>query len=430
MTGSRPVLHLPELMETIDKKNLLAQLTDALKANGRSSDSVVTRAMELLAAKGLPHSKSEEYRFTPVVRSLEGQFAISNTVTPVVKGSLQLLPEISSNLVVFVNGKYSPEHSKVNDKELHITLSAPSTPQPEQDPFDLLNTAFAEHKIDIQLGDRLELKNPIAVVHYIDSPGFVFANPKWSMSLGEGSKATVLEYTIAADATNFFNNKQSFIDVRKGAQLDFITLQLGGKGEVTVNNSVVRLADTAQAICYTCTLDGKLIRNNLTMVIDGEGVNAHLNGLYLVSGNSLVDNHTVVDHRKPNSYSNELYKGVMDENGKAVFNGKIFVRPDAQKTNAFQSNRNILLSESSNIHTKPQLEIWADDVKCSHGCTTGQLDEEALFYLRSRGIPHDTARGMLLNAFGSETLEGIHDERIRNFVESIILRKLNPVQGS
>lgn len=417
-------------METAEKKNLLALLTDALKGGSAQSNSVQTKAMELLRAKGLPHSKSEEYRFTPVVRTLEGQFAVTDTGTPVVKGSLHLLPEISSNLVVFVNGKYSADHSKINDLELRIVLSALDTPHAEQDPFDLLNTAFAEINISIQVGDRVALKNPIAVVHYIDSPGFVFANPRWSMILGEGSKAMVLEYTIVADGTNFFNNKQSFVDVKKGAQLDFIAVQLGSKGEVTVNNSVVHLGDAAQAICYTCTMDGKLIRNNLTMILDGEGINAHLNGLYLVSGTSLVDNHTVVDHRKPHSYSNELYKGVMDENGKAVFNGKIFVRPDAQKTNAFQSNRNILLSESSNIHTKPQLEIWADDVKCSHGCTTGQLDEEALFYLRSRGIPHDTARGMLLNAFGSETLEGIHDERIRTFVESLILKKLHPVQPS
>src|SRR6185295_12886783 len=121
-------------------------------------------------------------------------------------------------------------------------------------------------------------------------------------------------------------------------------------------------------------------------------------------------------------YSNELYKGVLSDEGKAVFNGKIFVRPDAQKTNAFQSNRNILLSEGSVIHTKPQLEIWADDVKCSHGCTTGQLDEDALFYLRSRGIPKDEARGLLLSAFAAETLDGIQNPVIRTFVEELILK--------
>jgi len=414
---------------TIDKKNMLTTLTEAFQASAQALDPVRKKAMELLIAKGLPHSKSEEYRFTPIVRTLESKFSASLPATPPVKGTLQLIPEIATSLVVFVNGKYAAEHSKIIDKELSLQVVGPTTPQADHDPFELLNTAFAESRVDLQIGNGIELKYPIAVVHYIDGAGFVFANPAWSLTIGEGSKATILEYTLHTEGVNFFNNKQSFIDVKKGGHVDFVELQQGSKGEATVNNAKVRLADATRAMCYTCTLDGKLIRNNLTMVIDGEGVNAHLNGLYLVSGNNLVDNHTVVDHRKPNSYSNELYKGVLDENGKAVFNGKIFVRPDAQKTNAFQSNRNILLSEASNIHTKPQLEIWADDVKCSHGCTTGQLDEEALFYLRSRGIPHDIARGMLLNAFGSETLEGISDERIRNFIESLILRKLHPAQS-
>ena len=155
------------------------------------------------------------------------------------------------------------------------------------------------------------------------------------------------------------------------------------------------------------------------------GPGAHLFGLYLLSNSTLADNHTVVDHRQPNSYSNELYKGVMDGNSKGVFNGKIYVRPQAQKTNAFQSNRNILLADSATVNTKPQLEIWADDVKCSHGCTTGQLDEEALFYLRSRGIAKDLACGMMLYAFASETLATMKNETIRMFVDGLITEKLH-----
>ena len=176
--------------------------------------------------------------------------------------------------------------------------------------------------------------------------------------------------------------------------------------------------------CFTITLDGQLVRNNLSLIVDGEDVDAHLHGLYLISKNTIADNHTVVDHRKPNSYSNELYKGVMNDNARGVFNGKIYVRPDAQKTNAFQSNRNILLSESATVNTKPQLEIWADDVKCSHGCTTGQLDEEALFYLRSRGIPKDRSRSLLLNAFAVETLLPMKNEVVRNFLNELIAEKL------
>jgi Fe-S cluster assembly protein SufD len=144
-----------------------------------------------------------------------------------------------------------------------------------------------------------------------------------------------------------------------------------------------------------------------------------------LKGNTLADNHTVVDHQKPNSFSNELYKGIMDENSKGVFNGKIYVRPQAQKTNAFQSNRNILMSESATINTKPQLEIWADDVKCSHGCTTGQLDEEALFYLQTRGIPHDAAKAMLLYAFALDVLASIKNESLKVYLDKLISERLH-----
>lgn len=413
------------MQAAISKKDLFAQLTEAFNSRGLAQQPSRRIAMELLAEKGLPTAKSEEYRFTPLVRTLESNFSASPAQDTVTDESLQLIPGIECNLLVFVNGRYSADRSRVLDNNLHLRIAKAPTPKKEEDPFDLLNHAFADDLIELSVPEHQQLKNPLAVVYYFNAPQYVFANPRWALQLGTGSTGTVIEYTIAQPGANYFNNKQSTIHVKENARLDLLTIQQGGSGEVLVNNSLVYLSSSAQAQCYTCTLDGKLVRNNLTLVLDGEGIDAHLHGLYLASGQSLVDNHTVVDHRKPNSFSNELYKGVLDENGKAVFNGKIFVRPDAQKTNAFQSNRNILLSESSNIHTKPQLEIWADDVKCSHGCTTGQLDEEALFYLRSRGIPKDAARGLLLTAFAGETLDGIRDEGLRAFVENLILKKLH-----
>jgi len=176
---------------------------------------------------------------------------------------------------------------------------------------------------------------------------------------------------------------------------------------------------------YTFTLSGKLVRNNLQLSIDGEGIESHMFGLYLVTGDTLADNHTVVDHRKANSFSNELYKGIMDGNSRGVFNGKIYVRPQAQKTNAFQANRNILISDKATVNTKPQLEIWADDVKCSHGCTTGQLDEEALFYLQSRGIAKETARAMMLYAFAAEILENVKHAELKAYFDELVSERLH-----
>ena len=413
------------MQPAISKIDLYTQLREAFRSRGLDQHPNRREAMELLAQKGLPTLKSEEYRFAPVVRTLEGIFDAAIVPTVEISGSLQPVPNVVCNLIVFVNGHYAAEHSQILDSSLQVQRKPSSTPQTNQDPFDLLNQAFAEDVVEIIVPAKQQLEHPVAVVYYFNHSQFVFANPRWSLQLGAGSQCTLIEHTRDESGKAYFNNKHSNLEVSENARLDYLMIQQGGREEVQINNATIRLSSAAQAFCYTCTLDGKLVRNNLTLVIDGEGIDAHLHGLYLVSGQSLTDNHTVVDHRKPNSYSNELYKGVLDGNGKAVFNGKIFVRPDAQKTNAFQSNRNILLSETSSIHTKPQLEIWADDVKCSHGCTTGQLDEEALFYLRSRGIPKDAARGLLLTAFAGETFDGIHDDALRAFIEDLILKKLH-----
>jgi Fe-S cluster assembly protein SufD len=174
----------------------------------------------------------------------------------------------------------------------------------------------------------------------------------------------------------------------------------------------------------TISLNGDIVRNNLNMVMETAHSEAHMYGLYFLNGATHVDNHTVVDNVQPHCQSNELYKGIIDDSATAVFNGKIYVQKDAQKTNAFQSNKNILLSEAATVNTKPQLEIFADDVKCSHGCTIGQLDEEALFYLQSRGISKKAAQSLLVQAFAIDILEHIKPIEIRAYVEQLISERL------
>ena len=168
-----------------------------------------------------------------------------------------------------------------------------------------------------------------------------------------------------------------------------------------------------------------MVRNSMTVNIEDENCEAYMFGLFLLDKRSHVDNNTSVDHQKPNTYSNELYKGILDERSTGVFNGKIYVRQEAQKTNAFQANNNILLSNDATLNTKPQLEIWADDVKCSHGCTSGQLDEDAIFYLRARGIDEKSAKGMIINAFAGETMEHLHIDEVKEEVQSLIDQKLS-----
>ncbi len=411
-----------------EKDNLLATLEGAFTARGFEQNPLQRKAMDFVLEKGLPTLKSEEYRFAPITRTLENIFRSESTsdspsISP---SSLLSIPDMPSHLVVFVNGIFSPAHSRMLDDTVSLTLTHLQNVKADQDTFELLNHAFAENAVHIQVAENVSVKHPIAIVYYFDSPNFVFANPQWVCSLGAHSNASLLEYTVARTPGAFFNNKHSRVEVGENADLEFAMIQNGSEEEILLNNSHIEIAFSSRVTCHTITLKGKIIRNNLSLALNGERIDARLNGLYLVSGSNLVDNHTVVDHRKPNSYSNELYKGVIDGQGKAVFNGKIFVRPDAQKTNAYQTNRNILLSETGTIHTKPQLEIWADDVKCSHGCTTGQLDEEALFYLQSRGISKDLAKGMLLNAFAGETLNGMKNEKLRSLIDALVTEKLHP----
>jgi Fe-S cluster assembly protein SufD len=208
------------------------------------------------------------------------------------------------------------------------------------------------------------------------------------------------------------------------ALVDYYKIQHEGAGANHVGTTHIRQVGKCVTNAVTISLSGALVRNNLNMIMESEHGESHMYGLSLLNGKSLVDNHTIVDNVKPHCLSNELYKAIMDEESTGVFNGKIFVRKDAQKTNAYQSNKNILVGERSSANTKPQLEIFADDVKCSHGCTIGRLDEESLFYLRARGLSEQNARSLLLHAFAVDILDKIKWEPLRQYVDGLISERL------
>jgi Fe-S cluster assembly protein SufD len=226
------------------------------------------------------------------------------------------------------------------------------------------------------------------------------------------------------DDAPYFVNKVVEIKGGINADLTYHSLQQENNQVIEVSNLVTDIQKDSQFTSTQITLSGDMVRNNLTLNLLGSNSVGNMYGVYLLNGKTHVDNHTNVDHTIPHAESNELYKGILADQSRGVFNGKIFVRQIAQKTNAFQQNNNILLSEDAIINTKPQLEIWADDVKCSHGCTVGQLDEEALFYLQARGIDKITARGLLLYAFAGEVLEKIDDVSLRDYIVAQIQKRL------
>jgi Fe-S cluster assembly protein SufD len=402
-----------------------------------------TEAIKHFQKLGLPGNKTEEYRFAPIGRALEKNFnfdlpnTIQSKVTSIVKF---LIPGLQANVIVFINGIYSAEHSTIVSPKSDLKISDLRTAvnQDEaqiyfekylrisEDPFSALNSALWQDGVFIHIPPKTKVEKPVLVLHINDAETQQsIAHTRLLVVLEEGSELTLIERSASAGTNNIFHTFGEEIILKENASLDYVKIQ-NDEGKLhQVANSLIHQSTSSKLNTLTLTMSGSLIRNNFNITIDGEDCESHFYGLYLLDNNTLADNHTVVDHRKPNSFSNELYKGVMDGNSKGIFNGKIFVRPRAQKTNAFQSNRNILLTDTATVNTKPQLEIWADDVKCSHGCTSGQLDEEALFYLRSRGIPMEEAKAMLLYAFAIDTLEPIKDPTLRNYLDSLISKRLN-----
>lgn len=277
----------------------------------------------------------------------------------------------------------------------------------------------------IEVADKVVVDKPIVLYFVGDSSAAKLSYQIRNLVVaGKFAEATVIEKFDTIGDNESFTNVVNEFSVDRNANVRYFKIENDSDQAYHVSNTHASQEGSSTFTANTIALNGAMVRNNLNIRLDGEGCESHMNGLYVLKGKTHVDNHTVVDHVKPNSYSNELYKGIMDDKSRGVFNGKIFVRQDAQKTNAFQSNKNVLLSDNATINTKPQLEIWADDVKCSHGCTTGQLDQDALFYLQARGIQKDKARAILLKAFASDVLENIDNEAIKDYLEAIITERL------
>jgi Fe-S cluster assembly protein SufD len=384
------------------------------------------KARDTFSRLGLPHSKTEEYKYTPLTRQLEKVF---ESIKPSAKSSITSIekfriPNLEAHELVFIDGVFSESLSNFSTTNLEIKnlhqldhAEVGKLTGETSDPFVAWNTAFFTDGVLIVVKENSRINKPV-VFYHISESGAVAINRN-VVVVGKDAEVSIIEKFDGASQNIFFANLVNEIHVQENARLYYSCIQYNPAG-IQFNHTAIHQATRSHVNCFTITLDGKLIRNNLHLTLDGEGCDSHMYGLYLLTNETLADNHTTVDHQKPNSESNELYKGVMNASSKGVFNGKIYVRPHAQKTNAFQSNRNIILSDKATVNTKPQLEIWADDVKCSHGCTSGQLDEEALFYLQARGLPKEKAQALLLDAFAGEVVEKIENDTLRKFVEDLV----------
>ncbi|MGZ5303232.1 MAG: Fe-S cluster assembly protein SufD, partial [Bacteroidia bacterium] len=286
------------------------------------------------------------------------------------------------------------------------------------------NTAYARQGVFIYVPRGKKMSLPVHVLYISGANEKPFVQLRNLIVAEESAEVTVVEnYQSVGDGESFLNVVTE-ISAAPNANVEHYKIQLENNQANHVNLTQIHQQKDSTVRNFTVALGGNILRNDLNYTLDDQNCEAYLNGLYVSADSQLIDNHSFVDHAKPNCYSNEFYKGIMMHKSTAVFNGKIMVRPDAQKTNAYQSNKNILLSPEAKINAKPQLEIFADDVKCSHGATTGQLDEEALFYMRSRGIGEEDARAILTFAFAEDVLFDIKIEPLRAFLEAKVEEKL------
>jgi Fe-S cluster assembly protein SufD len=402
-------------------------------------------ALDTFAQKGFPTKRDEEWKYTSVAAFEKHAFLAmpdnsrdAGAVAALANGfALAKEAKEAVHLLVFHNGRHVPALSSPGRLPAGVRLgsladtlnTAPETLEPylageEQQPaFGALNTAFMTDGAYLHLKRGTVLEAPVHLLFISTGTGGA-SYTRNVIVAEEGAQATVIEHYAGADGAVYFTNAVTRIFAAENAGIEHHKLQQEGFDAFHVAGIHAIQQRDSRLESHSFTLGAALTRNDITTVFDASGCEATLNGLYLIGGRQHVDNHTRIDHRQPNGTSRENYRGVLDGLSHAVFNGKVIVHPGAQKTNAFQANHNLLLSREAEIDTKPQLEIHADDVKCNHGATVGQLDETQLFYLRSRGIEELVARNLLVHAFAHDVIERIRVASLRTRLENILLARL------
>ncbi len=401
-------------------------------------------ALSSFLRQGFPTTRQEAWRFTNVAPISKIPFKPANpslnrlTISDI---SPYTVCEARCTQIVFLNGFYSESLSTVKylpkgvqmcslaEALTHTSdLVKPTLDNSagyQNNAFIALNTAFMSDGAFVYIPSGTCIKDPIHLLFLSTShPDPAFATPRNLVLVENNSQVSIVESYAGLGASQYFTNSVTDISVGTNSSVDHYRLQRESDIAFHISSTRVTQAKDSNYISHSLSLGGSLVRSSLDVTLDGNGASCDLNGLYVAKGEQHVDHHTSIDHTKPNCTSRELYKGILDDSSSAVFNGRIIVRKDAQKTNARQANKNLLLSKNSTINTAPQLEILADDVKCTHGATIGQLNEDELFYLRSRGIERNAARTLLTYAFATELLSTVKIKPIQCQIDLVLLNRL------
>lgn len=415
-----------EVISAVDqKKEAFLKALNTASGHPLAPPALLADARAFVSNLPVPTTRTEAWKYTRVTRIMNMELKHVAS-TPDVTPHLLSLSDDNAARVVLVNGQFRadlstlPKSANFSIQPLEDALSAGlaqkmgSLSNQEGDFFEALNLAYAASGVFIHVPKGTIVESPVYVFHLTDGQESA-AIARTVIDVEERSALKVIQHSASTAQASGFNSHVTEAFVAKNAQLEIDKIQ-DEQGEVFQHATEwVDQARDSRFDIRTITLQGLWVRNNLNILVNGENCSTNLFGTYMPNNKELIDNHTMVDHRVPHCESNETYKGFLNDKATGVFNGKVFVREDAQKTNAYQQNSNIVLTDDAVMNAKPELEIYADDVKCSHGSTTGQIDEEALFYLRARGLRKKSARQLLVEAFVGEIMYEIADEAVRDY---------------
>jgi len=405
-------------------------------------------ALNQLSITDFPTLKTEEWKYTNLNKILSTEFPHASSVEKfeLTKKDIDKFKEkdFDHHLLVFVNGIFSEELSEVHDLPKNIFVGSLNEGTEleneivknhlgklikDKTAFDHLNDSYIIDGSFIVIPDGVILEKPIQILNLSGHPNeLTFNTPRNLILVGKNSQVSIINKYVGIEGSKYFTNSVSEIFVDENAIVDIYKIELENDNSYHIERTEVYQRVNSVFSHYNFTFGGSIVRNDINSKLDDENIECNFDGLYIGKNDQHFDNHTFIDHAKPNCNSNELYKGILDDSSHGVFSGKILVDKDAQKTNAYQSNKTILLSEDASIDTKPQLEIYADDVKCSHGATVGHLDETALFYILSRGIPEEKAKSMLITAFAEDVVSKVKIKELKDKLNHLIFEHLNRVE--
>ena len=430
----------PEFLE-----NLKTNQNELNQTSSESIKQIRQNALKAFESLGYPTHKQENWKYDNLSFINKHNFQIN----PDLNYSLEfsdiekfLFKDLKENLLVFVNGSYQSNLSQIRltpnklkigsfkeflqNEDENILKHYARYAQKNDEAFVALNTSMANDGAYIYIPDGEVIEDPIHLLFINDTrAGNFLSMPRNLIIVGDCSQVRIVESTNTIGVNTGFTNSVTEIVSDRFSNVDYCKIQNDDSGSYYIGTTQVIQERGSVFVSSTISLNGKFIRNDLNSSLNDELCQSNYSGFYFIDKEDFVDNHTLVDHLKPNCVSKENYKGIISDKATAVFNGRIIVYPDAQKTNAYQSNRNILLTDTAQVFTKPQLEIYADDVKCSHGATSGYLNKEEMFYLRSRGIDEEKAKAILLNSFASEVVEKISISELRDDIKRQIAERLN-----